>query len=294
MINFHKYGYLDIKKLSQFYVNRSIKLTSYNPIWLFLWSDVYHPEIAFKNNMCYIRINVPGVGITYFPPIGDELNTHDALNEIFDDAKEQGIDFNMGPVDDTMYYKILGQKINLIELKKYESYTYLNDDIAFMKPSKVKKAKKKYDSFNRHYKNAYFKRMEKEDFNSILEFINTWNMTLNTSSIDSEYYSLLNMLKSSMEHMYELDLIGIILMNDEKIFGYAIGSIFGNTAYIYQLISDDTDGAKEMLVSSFAKTCGIASRYLELDFNHGDSIDEKFKEELNPIGIEKYYATYGN
>ena len=54
-----------------------------------------------------------------------------------------------------------------------------------------------------------------------------------------------------MEHMYELDLIGIILMNDEKIFGYAIGSIFGNTAYIYQLISVDTDGAKEMLLVDY-------------------------------------------
>lgn len=292
MINFHKYGYFDIKKLSNFLSNKSIKLTAYNPYWLFLWSDVFHPEIAFKNDICYIRVSIPDVGISYYPPIGEDVSYLDAIKEIEDDARESGIDFNIGPVDDTLYYKILGQKINLIEYKKYESYTYLNDDIAFMKPSKVKKAKKKYDSFNRSHKNSYFKRMEKEDFNSILEFINTWNMETN-NGLDSEYYQILNMLKLSMEHMYELDLIGIILMDDTTIYGYAIGGLFGNTAYIYQLISLDTDGIKETLVSSFAKTCGIASRYLELDYNHGDSIDDKLKESLNPISVEKYYATYG-
>ena len=291
MINFHKYGYLDIKKLAQFFDNKSIKLMSFNPIWLYLWSDIYHPEIAFKGNSCYIRINVENVGLSYFPPLGDEVSMYDAILEIQENAKEDGIDFNMGPVDESYYFKVLNQKINLVECKKLESYTYLCDDIAFMKPSKVKKAKKRYDKFNKLYKNTYLKNIGKEDFTVLLEFINNWNMTSSNLS-DKEYYSMLNVLKASIEHLYELNLIGNILMDDEKIYGYVIGSIFGNTAYIYQVVCDDIEGLKETLISSFAKTCGIAARYLELDSNGYDSLDLKTKIDLNPFAIEKFYSTY--
>ena len=52
------------------------------------------------------------------------------------------------------------------------------------------------------------------------------------------------------------------------------------------------EGLKETLISSFAKTCGIAARYLELDSNGYDSLDLKTKIDLNPFAIEKFYSTY--
>ena len=58
MINFHKLGYLDIRKLKAFTDTKNFWLHTYNPNWLFLWSDLYKPEIAFTNEFIFIRSRI--------------------------------------------------------------------------------------------------------------------------------------------------------------------------------------------------------------------------------------------
>ena len=49
-----------------------------------------------------------------------------------------------------------------------------------------------------------------------------------------------------MEHLYEFDLIGIMLMDEEKIYGVAIGSIYDNVAFLHLNLSlHDINGLKE-------------------------------------------------
>ena len=103
MINFHKFGFLDAKKLRDYLLDENYWLCRYNPIWLFVWSDLYKPEIAFTNDFCYIRYLMPEIGMCYYPPIGHG-NIKEGIEELKQDAYDNGLDFNLGPVEDLLVF----------------------------------------------------------------------------------------------------------------------------------------------------------------------------------------------
>ena len=102
MINFHKLGFLDVRKLNSLIENNNYWYHRYNPTWLFIWQDLYKPEIAFTNEFCFIRYLMPDIGICYYAPIGNDLNK--GINIIKEDAKENGFDFYLGPVSEKNAY----------------------------------------------------------------------------------------------------------------------------------------------------------------------------------------------
>ena len=104
MINFHKYAFLDCKKLKRYLEDDEYWMCQYNPIWLFVWSDYYKPEISFKQDFCFIRFMMPDVGMCYYPPIG-KGDLKKAYLEIQEDAKENGFDFIIGPVGESKVNK---------------------------------------------------------------------------------------------------------------------------------------------------------------------------------------------
>ena len=98
MINFHKMGFLDVKKLNRFTANKNFWLVDYNSVYMFIWSDYYKTEVAYDNEFAYIRVLVPEIGICYYPPIGDGNMKYDFIR-IEEDVKENGFDLMFIVVD---------------------------------------------------------------------------------------------------------------------------------------------------------------------------------------------------
>ena len=87
MINFHKYSFLDCKKLKRYIENDDYWICQYNPIWIFVWSDYYKPEICFRHDFVFIRFMMPDVGMCYYPPLG-KGDLKQAIEDMEEDAKE--------------------------------------------------------------------------------------------------------------------------------------------------------------------------------------------------------------
>ena len=101
------------------------------------------------------------------------------------------------------------------------------------------------------------------------------------------------MVKKCIEHLYELDLISLILKDEERIYGFCIGSEMDNVVSLHLLIVDEeVPGAKEELISSFAKLASTKAKYLNLEETLGIKEDIMLKEGYFPLEREKFYATF--
>lgn len=289
MINFHKYGFLDAKKLLKYVENGNYWICRYNPIWLFIWSDKYKPEIAFDNDYCYIRFLMPEIGMCYYPPLGNP-DISKGIKNIKKDAFENGFDLNMAPIEERLCDELIDLNFDVKPNDSFSSYIYTCDELAFFnKNKKKKKSMKKYEKLN---PTAYYRPIKKEDFPQILEFIENWH--LSNKLIDGyNYYAKLNSIKKLIDHLYEFDLTGIMLVVDDKICGLAIGSIYGNMAYLHlNICLNDPIGSNDILLSSFAKIAILKARYINLEEDL--NIEELKKEllEYNPTKLEKFYSTF--
>lgn len=291
MINFHKYGFLDCKKLMTRLADTNAFLSYYNPIWLFLWSDVYHPEICFGNEYIFIRVTIPNLGKCYYPPIpvmgGDLAMT---IVEMQLETTELGIDFYLGPVldDSKRKYKNLG--ISLYPNKYLSNYIYNANDLTFIFP-KYKRQKKACEIFKKKNKNLFYKLMKKDDFNRVLEFIARYREERGIDNKDVEFYPKLNMIKKCFEHLYELNLLGMILMTEEKVFGFIIGSVVDNCTYIHVKMASSYYGANEELIAGFARYAQSKAKFIAIDCVKNQE-EAKEYELLYPQRIENFNGSF--
>jgi len=291
MINFHKYGFLDVKKFKKYIENKHYWVARYNPYWIFINAHKYRPEIAYDNDFCYIRFNMPGIGLCYYPPFG-EGNLVKGLRNIFDDCGEKEIELNFAPV--TEDYVPLLNALNY-EMKKndsYQSYIYSAIELAYMRNLKHElKLAKAFEQAHSETELCY-RKIKKEDFPNILEFVENWRQSQKTFD-NIEFIEKLNVIKQLMDHLYEFEFKSILLYDNEKIYGVSIASIIDNMAFIHLHIAlENEKGAYETLTMSMAKELAINVRYInfEEDFNKKE-IKKRYLE-MKPLAIEGFYATF--
>ena len=289
MINFHKFSFLDVKKLMQVFDEKNYFSTFYDPLWMFVWSDYYKFQIAYQNDFVFIKFMMPKIGMCYYPP----LNTNDyymGCKIIEDDAKENGYDFYIGPIPEVLYYKILGQKAKMYDNRDFNSYTYLTYDLGFMFNPKLKARKKRSLNFQKKNPKVEIRNLVKEDFPSILEFIENYRMKNKID--DLKYFPYLNMIKKCMEHLYEFEIPALILKQDDEVLGFALGGIYANTCTIYSIIADEKSGAYDYLLQIFSKKCSNGAKYISVEADQGDMNRREKLEKLLPLKLEKFYATF--
>lgn len=285
MINFHKFGFLDAKKLHRYTSGKNYWHTSYNPIWLFIWSDYYKPEIAYDNDFCYIRFLMPNIGICYYPPLGDK-DISIGLDNIKKDCRECGFDLNIAPVSEDLFLKLNKLNYKLKYNDVMVNYIFNNEALAFQKGIKFKKSLAK--SFERDHMNAFYKVIKKEDFPAILEFVEIWRRE-NETVADASYFQKLNAIKMMMDHLYEFDLNGIMLMDEERIYGIAIGSVMDNVSFLHlNLALNNYPGAFEELIICYSKNALLRTRYL----NISDELNLISILGVKPVKKEGFYATF--
>ncbi len=290
MINFHKYGFLDIRHLKRVIYEYNFWLCELDPIYLFIWKDLYKPEICFNNDFCFIRLLLPDIGLCYYPPIG-KGNFKMALFNIKEDAWENGIDFRIVGIAESLRIKYNFETKNM---PLYTNYIYSVDSLALFNTKELKSFYIKYNKFNKENKDVFFKLAKKEDFTRILEFISIWQTEDSSRNKDTYFYPSLNMLKQVMEHLYELELKCLIIQNENgEIYSISIFHTNKNIGYVHSLLYLNKPGLLETTISQTAKVISIDSRYVNMECHLGDSNKEDLFNSLHPLKLEEYYTNLG-
>lgn len=289
MINFHKYSFLDCKRLKGYLENKNAYLEDYNPVWLFIYSDYYKPEISFGNEFIFIRYNIDRVGKVYYPPIkvqGGYLNM--TLLEMEESLPNENDVLNLGPILDSDINMYKEFSIKSYENRDLDTYIYSLDKLRKLS-THSKKYKASAKKFIKEHKNLFLKRAKKEDFTAILEFISR----IRENEDELDFYPKLNALKQAMDHLYEFDLVGAILQDEENIYGFIIGDVLDNCFYYHLLFYDKTiEGVLPVLISESAKHAHTMARFASFGKDNGNKIRRELYESLEPIRLEKYNANF--
>ena len=196
MINFHKYGFLDAKRLKEYFKQYNFWLHRLNPIYLFIWSDLYKPEIAFTNDFIYIRYLDPAEGMCYYPPIGNG-DMRLALYHIKEDAVANGFEFNISAIDASIKERLDVYRIKSFKNDDLSSYIYTTQALSLTDRRLYKRQIKDMYAFSAINPDTYFKLVKKDDFPAILEFVNEWSLKGGKDWVN--IYQRLNMLKKCMD-----------------------------------------------------------------------------------------------
>ena len=292
MINFHKYGFLDCKRLINHIKDKAYWLKEFNPIWLFIWSDLYKPLIAFTNDFIYIRIYDKKEGILYYPPIGNG-DMRLALYEIKNDAKELGVDLKICAIDSINKNKLLEYRIyTSLNLNK-SNYIFSADNLLLDNKKNHKYEIKLIKEFYKENPYVYSRILKKDDFPKLLEFINDLNNNKAYNLANISFIERLDMLKKCMEHLYELDIIGIFLLDEERIYGFSIASIINNTAYIHAFMTlSNIDGSSMALIKAFSRLLLTRVRYINFECDNGIKEVREGLLKLGPLKLEEYNQTF--
>lgn len=290
MINFRKIGFLDVNKFNRYIQDEHYWLVDYNPICLFIWSDYYKTEVAFDNEFVYVRLYVPKVGICYLPPLG-KGDFKNAIHNIESDALENGLDVVFTCIDD-----INKEKLEKLGYKVYESeadfnYIYSANELSFFEGKKFKAKRNLVNKFEKLYPNVIYRKIKKEDLSRIIEFVEDWRIS-NNRQLDDAYYIQLQVIKKMIEYLYELNIVGVMLEDGEKIYGIALGSVVGNMAYEHiELALSECKGAYQEVLQCFARVVGLKCRYINREEDLGIEALRESKLSYNPIKLEKFYTT---
>ena len=279
MLNFRNVSYLDIIRYAKL-LDDNYYLSFYNPVYLFIYKDYLKTNIYFHDDNVFFKIYLNDFGFTYFSPLNKDVKSF--IEELKLDAKNDGVDPNLGPVSENDLFKYQKEGIELKENSLFNSYIYKIDDFILLK-KKYKKQEKLYSKINKDY---YFRFVKREDLNIILEFL-----SVNLDSKDKSYFPTLNMLKVAFEHLYELQIEGYILFDkDNHIKSILLSSFSKKVAFIHKIFYESFDDFL-VLMSFFAKKCGNVLKYINIE---EESINYLLKEDkvIKPLFIEKYYAKY--
>ena len=278
MLNFRNIGYLDVTRYAK-KLDNNYYISFYNPVYLLIWKDFYKTNIYFHDDEVYFKIYLEDLGFSYFSPFNKKIDFF--INEGKNNAKDEGIEFNIGPVTLDELYNYQSKKIDFIENKIYNSYLYNPEDFANLS-KKYLKSLKNYERFN---KNNYFKFIEREDINNIILFLSD-----KINQKDKKYFPLLNMLKCAFEHLYELKIEGYMLIDENNHIKSFLLSSFNNKVVFIHTCFYETFDDFLTLISFYAKKVRNVVTYMNIEEESINYILEN--DGIIKPKIEKFYAKY--
>lgn len=179
-----------------------------------------------------------------------------------------------------------------------DSYDYVYDinDLADLKGRKFQKKRNHLNKFCGLYPNAYVTPITRELLPKVREMANKWYEDKLAQDPTGDFHMERSALKKAFDHLAELDMESLVLMDGEEVLAFTLGSpLSENTFDIhFEKAREDADGAYPAINNEFAKY--LRQKYPRLQYlNREDDMGleglRKAKLSYNPHHLtEKCWA----
>ena len=257
------------------------------------WRFLYHTKFAIINNFLVFKFWAGGE-LAYMMPIG-EGNLKEVLNELIEDARQEGESFCMLGVCSCMREDLeatmLGQFTFTVD-RDYADYIYLRTDLATLKGKKYQSKRNHINKFRNTYPNYEYAPITKDRIEECLELEAKWckaNDCDQQEGTGSERRALIY----ALNHFEELGLTGGILHVNGQIAAFTFGMPINKETFGVHVEKADTsiDGAYAMINYEFANHIPEQYIYINREEDLGIEGLRKAKPSYHPETIlEKYMA----
>ena len=256
------------------------------------WRFLYHTKFAIINNFLVFKFWA-GDELAYMMPVG-EGNLEEVLNELIEDARQEGEPFCMLGVCSCMredLEAIMPGQFGFTVDRDYADYIYLRSDLATLKGKKFQSKRNHVNKFKRTY-NYEYTPITPDRIQECLDLEAEWCKANNCDQHEGTGNER-RALVYALHNFEELGLTGGILHVDGKIAAFTFGMPINQDTFGVHVEKADTsiDGAYAMINYEFANHIPEQYVYLNREEDLGIEGLRKAKLSYQPaIILEKYVA----
>lgn len=263
---------------------------------LFIWSVAYSTQICHYKDFMICKWG-KGSETNYSLPIGEGDFT-DAINQIVDDAKSNGIT----PV----IYGITTTYLSMLKDAFLGKFTYELDDSTFDYIYSVDKMAnlvgKKYHAKRNHINNFkknnpdwQFEELSKNNIDECIQFHTKWINKKEDN--DADYSFEFEAVLRAFEYFEQLNLKGGLIRVNGEVIAYTLGEEQSDKCFVshFEKATADIQGAYAIINQEFSKNCLSKYTYVNREEDLGLEGLRKAKQSYYPeIWLEKHTATYND
>ena len=257
------------------------------------WRFLYHTKFAIVDNFLVFKFWA-GDELAYMMPVG-EVNLEKVLNELVEDARQEGEPFCMLGVCSCMredLEAIMPGQFGFTVDRDYADYIYLRSDLATLKGKKFQSKRNHINKFRNTYPDYEYTPITKDRIQECLELEAKWckaNDCDQQEGTGNERRALLY----ALNHFEELGLTGGILHVNGQIVAFTFGMPINKETFGVHVEKADTniDGAYAMINYEFANH--IPEQYIYINREEDLGIEGLRKANLSyhpETILEKYMA----
>lgn len=213
------------------------------------WQFLYHTEYAIKEGFLLLRFLINGQ-ITYMMPIGKGDLRH-VLMQLQADAHCMGDSFRLAcvcPCAQKYIEEAFPGTFQFSSNRDSADYIYLRESLASLSGKKLQPKRNHISKFKRLYPNYVYRPLSPELVTECLRVAEQWYIS-NDYHKQSSMKAELQMMRTALAHMDELQIIGGTLFVDEQMIAFTFGAYINQETFDVCVEKADTsyEGAYAMI-----------------------------------------------
>lgn len=292
MINFEKYSKNTLKKYLEFIKTSPYKCCDLSLGAFIMYGESANLELAEKEGSFFTKQDIVGDPVFSFPCKND---VNDAIDALFEHIKQNNLPFVLYGVDDEMLNVIKTDKrfegIIANYDRRWSDYIYSFEEMRSFAGRKFSGQRNHINKFIKSYGAPCFSKIVESDIPAIKSMLNEYSIEHPARRIkeEEELKATLTLLDTCLE----FDLVAGKLMVGDKVVGFSIGEIIGDTLIIHvEKALTEYQGVYPTLFNCFVKFVGEISpnlSYVNREDDSGDAGLRKSKLQYKPCHmINKY------
>lgn len=287
MLSLKKIGLEDIKILKAYFESYPARQCDRSAGATAMWREYFDNSYAIIEGTLILSTESK-----FIFPIG--RNIENALNEIENHCKENNIPMILCTVNKSELEKIgdIYNEFNVEADRDWFDYLYSKESLLALTGKKYNTPRNHINKFKKLYSDWSFEAINENNIPSLIEF--TKNFKFNSEKDESAALEL-KMCIEVLENYETYGMLGGVLESGDKIIGYSMGEIVGDTLFCHVEKADISyNGAYQMLTNQFLQMYASDDkiRFVNREEDCGDEGLRKSKMSYHPIElIEKNTVT---
>ncbi len=271
---------IDDGELIKKYYNENFFLCEYCFVDMFIWRLAYNTQIAEYNNFLYTKMTDDGVDY-FFAPFG-EGDFKEAMNELFEYTKANGIPLNLISLPPKIKEKVEQAFPDTFEFRENENnmdYVYLSEKLAYLKGKKLHKKKNHVNRFLKEYDGRWtYEDLTEDNIREFFSYQVAW------CENDDQFLGELCATSSALKNFKTLKLMGGIIRVDGKIVAITLASKpYDDTVIVHIEKADiNINGSYQIINQQFVEHNCLDVKYVDREEDLGIEGLRKAKESYYP------------
>lgn len=282
MLEFQVLQLEDLPKLRNFFGYSGSRICDTTSGTIFMWRDMYRTEYAIHDNSLYFKVDYNGTP-TFTLPLGGGRTEHYRKIAEYCCHHQTALSFYPVPNEEIDRMQLFFPELEVNPTRDTFDYLYSAEDLQFFKGKKLSGQRNHVNRFLKTYENWEFKAMTTDDLQGIRDFLTEYTSKIEKPS--DTFHEDLAKTHEVLDNFNLYDMFGGILLVDDKIVGFSLGEVVGDTLFTHiEKASREYQGCYQMLVAQFAqKYSGGATSFINREDDAGDAGLRTSKLSYKPI-----------